>query len=85
MLDLVRYMPLSRTVSPYFRTAIGINSWKQDYSDASGSKMYFGATPSDLAYQIGLGAKVNLSEHAGVFVEAGYGKYILHGGLALKF
>lgn len=85
MLNVVRYMPLSPTVVPYFRTAIGVNAWKQDYSDVSGNKIFFGATPSDLAYQLGLGAKFNVSKNAGVFIEAGYGKYILHGGLALKF
>jgi hypothetical protein len=39
----------------------------------------------DLAYQVGLGANFKLSPNAGFFIEAGYGKYILNGGLSLKF
>lgn len=86
MLNLVRYMPVNSTkVSPYFRTAIGVNSWTQNFSDASGNKINLNGNPSDLAYQVGFGAKFNMSKNAGIFIEAGYGKYILHGGLALKF
>ncbi len=88
MLNLVRYMPVnSRVVSPYIRTAIGLNSWTQQYTDATGAKVN-GASVTDLpdlAYQAGIGAKFNLSKNAGLFVEAGYGKYIVHGGLAFKF
>lgn len=86
MLNLVRYIPLPNTkVSPYMRTAIGINSWKQDYTETSGIKLNNIEKPSDLAYQVGLGALFSLSKNAGLFVEAGYGKYILHGGLSFKF
>jgi len=38
-----------------------------------------------LAYQVSFGAKFHLSKEAGLFLEAGYGKYILNGGLALSF
>ena len=86
MLNVVRYMPVYSTkVTPYLRTAIGINSWEQNFTDVQGQKINMGLNPSDLAYQIGLGAKFNLSKNAGFFLEAGYGKYILHGGLAVKF
>lgn len=86
MLNVVRYIPLPTTkVSPYLRTAIGVNSWKQDYTDISGAKLNQIEKPSDLAYQVGIGAIFNLSKNAGLFVEAGYGKYILHGGLTFKF
>jgi len=33
MLDLVRYLPSGPAVTPYFRTAIGVNIWQQDYTD----------------------------------------------------
>ena len=87
MVNLVRYLPVnSRTIEPYIRTAIGINAWKQEYTDVNGSKIPgLNADLPDLAYQAGIGAKFNLAKNAGVFVEAGYGKYILHGGVALKF
>lgn len=85
MLNFVRYMPASKTVTTYIRTAIGINSWTQNFTDVSGNKVSPQTVPSDLAYQIGLGAKFRLSKNAGLFVEAGYGKYILHGGLSFKF
>ena len=86
MLNLVRYIPVSPGVTPYFRTAVGVNSWQQSYLDPSGAKapvqpVYL----PDFAYQVSFGAKFNLSQNAGIFVEGGYGKYILQGGLALKF
>jgi hypothetical protein len=84
MLDMVRYMPVSATFSPYLRTAFGINSWKQDYTDVGGNKVNTGVVPSDFAYQVALGAKLSVTRNTGVFLEAGYGKYILHGGLAFK-
>ncbi len=86
MLNLVSYFPTrTRAVSPYLRTAIGVNNWKQDYTDAAGVKSTGIPEPSALAYQASLGAKFNLSPRAGIFMEAGYGKYIVNGGLALKF
>jgi opacity protein-like surface antigen len=87
MLNIVRYMPVnSSKISPYIRTAIGINSWTQNYTDSSGSKINLGgAQPNDFAYQVGIGAKFKLSKNAGIFAEAGYGKYILHGGAFFKF
>jgi hypothetical protein len=86
MLNVVSYFPTrSRAVSPYLRTAVGINHWIQDYTDVTGAKPMGIPEPSTLAYQASLGAKFNLSPRAGIFMEAGYGKYIVNGGLALKF
>jgi len=86
MLDLVNYMPVSsRTISPYVRTAIGINTWTQTFTDGSGNPQNVNNTPSVLAYQVGLGAKFFLTKNSGLFIEAGYGKYILNAGLSFKF
>ena len=86
MLNLVSYFPTrTKAVSPYLRTAIGYQNWTQDYTNADGSKEVGVDEPSNLAYQVSLGAKFNLSPRAGIFLEAGYGKYIASGGLALKF
>lgn len=86
MLNVVTYLPTrSRAVSPYLRTALGINNWKQEYADPSGVKTEGLPEPTAFAYQASLGAKFNLSKRAGIFLEAGYGKYIVSGGLALKF
>ena len=86
MLNMVRYIPVSYKITPYIRTAIGVNSWKQEYTDAEDNKVLVEHVDlPDLAYQVGLGAKFNLSKNAALFVEAGYGKYILNGGLSLKF
>lgn len=87
MLNFVNYLPVSPTskVTPYLRGAIGINSWNQKYEDATGSKVIYPDQLPDLAYQVGIGAKLDLTQNAGLFLEAGYGKYILHGGLAFKF
>lgn len=88
MLNLIRYMPVPGTkIEPYFRLAAGINSWKQNYTNPDGTPVTVlgGNQPQDFAYQVGLGAKLNLSKNAGIFAEAGYGKYIVHGGLTFKF
>ena len=86
MLNVMTYFPTyNRKVEPYLRTAIGVNSWQQDYSDSEGNKVYNGEKPTQLAYQASLGARFNLTKGAGLYVEGGYGKYILNGGLTFKF
>ena len=85
MLNFVNYIPAGLYVTPYFRTAAGINIWKQDYTDANGYKMNDVEKPSAFAYQGSFGARFKLSKQAGIFLEAGYGKYIVNGGLSLKF
>jgi hypothetical protein len=85
MVNFVRYIAAGEKVMPYLRTAIGINIWEQDYTDLSGNKVVIADDPSPLAYQTGLGVKFKLSKQSGIFIEAGYGKYILSGGLTLKF
>ena len=85
MLNFMRYIPASKNVTAYLRTAVGVNSWTQSFTDGSGNKLNPQLAPPDFAYQVGLGARFNLSKNAGLFMEAGYGKYILHGGLSFKF
>ncbi|HSC40466.1 MAG TPA: hypothetical protein VLD19_21435, partial [Chitinophagaceae bacterium] len=85
MLDLVRYIPAGPVVTPYLRTAIGVNIWQQNYTSGSGQQVTDGVDLPALAYQLSFGAKFHLSKQAGLFVEAGYGKYILNGGLAFSF
>ena len=85
MLNFMRYIQATEKISPYLRTAIGINAWQESYIDGQGNKINMDGTPSQLAYQVGLGANFYLSKNAGLFLEAGYGKYILHGGLTFKF
>ncbi len=85
MLNFVRYMPAGKVVTPYIRTAIGINAWSQNFVDATGNKINQPLIQSDLAYQIGIGARFNITKNAGLFIEGGYGKYILNGGLSFKF
>ncbi len=86
MLNMVNYIPTyNNHVNPYFRTAIGINNWKQNYLDETGAKAAIVDDPSQFAYQASLGARFNLSKQAGFYLEVGYGKYILNGGLTLRF
>ena len=85
MFDLVRYIPVNQKVFPYIRTAIGINSWNQDYTTIDGSKAP--VTPvilPRLAYQAGIGAKFIVSGKVAVFIEGGYGKYVFDSGLSVK-
>ena len=86
MLDLLHYIPGTKNVTPYTRVAVGFNIWTQNYTDATGTKISM--PPADLpdfAYQLSLGAKFKLSKNSGFFLEAGYGKYIVNGGLTFKF
>ncbi len=86
MFNMVSYMPSSsKYVSPYLRTAIGVNNWKQNYLYNNGDKAAVLDDPSTLAYQVSIGTRFNLSQNAGFYLEAGYGKYILNGGLTFRF
>jgi len=84
MVNMMNYMPGGEKVTPYFRTAVGINIWTPNYSDAVGNKVNGLSDPNQLAYQISLGANIHLSKNTGLFMEAGYGKYIVQGGLSFK-
>ncbi|MDB5210883.1 MAG: porin family protein [Sediminibacterium sp.] len=84
MLNLMNYAPTNGIVAPYLRTAIGLNVWKQDYTDANGNKMGYLSDLNQFAYQVGLGVNIHLSKSTGIFMEGGYGKYIVHGGLSFK-
>lgn len=85
MLNLVNYFPTyNNSVSPYLRTAIGVNSWSQNYTSSNGNKITDVPQPNEFAYQVSLGVKFRLSNNTGLFMEAGYGKYILAGGLSFK-
>lgn len=84
LLNFVRYMPSTKAVTPYLRTAIGVNIWNQSYNDNAGNKVGIAADPTSLAYQVGIGAQIRASSNTSFFMEAGYGKYILHAGLSLK-
>jgi hypothetical protein len=85
LFNMVSYLPANRTVNPYIRTAIGFSNWKQDYSYPDGSKAAVVSDPSNLAYQVSIGARFNFSPNAGFFIEAGYGKYIGSAGLTFRF
>lgn len=86
MLNFVRYIITgNEKIVPYMKTAIGINMWTQDYLDQYGNKAVIADDPTALAYQVGIGAKLMLAKQSGFFIEAGYGKYILAGGLTFKF
>ena len=85
MLDLVRYMPVNNNnITPYIRTAIGLNLWDESYNDANNNKLNFSSNPSDLAYQLSIGCNFYITQHSGFFVEAGYGKSILNAGLSFR-
>ena len=85
MFNMMNYFPSGKSVSPYLRTAFGVNFWNEDYRDLNGNKLATNYYPNSFAYQFSLGAKFNLTPNAGIFVEAGYGKYIAQGGLSLTF
>lgn len=86
MLNMMTYFPSYQTVSPYIRTAIGINTRTENYTYPDGSKAIVGGDNlTDLAYQVSIGTRFNMSPNAGFFIEAGYGRYIVNGGLTFRF
>ncbi|OQP65780.1 hypothetical protein A3860_14375 [Niastella vici] len=85
LLSFTRYMGMSQKIMPYTRTAIGINTGQAKYLNSDGSKAADGDDGTSLAYQVGLGCQFNVTKHGGFFVEAGYGKYIISGGLKMSF
>ncbi len=86
MLNMMTYFPSYETVSPYIRTAIGINTRTENYTYPDGSKaIVAGDNLTDLAYQVSIGTRFNMSPNAGFFIEAGYGRYIVSGGLTFRF
>ena len=85
LLNFTRYLGMSQKIIPYTRTAIGINTGESKYLAADGSKAADTDEGTSLAYQVGLGVQFNATRHGGFFVEAGYGKYIVAGGLKMRF
>lgn len=65
--------------------ATGLNRWKEKYTDANGKEVFVKSVANVLAYQVTPGGKFELANHAGIFAEAGYGKYIVQGGLYFQF
>ncbi|MDH7461603.1 hypothetical protein QEG73_09945 [Chitinophagaceae bacterium 26-R-25] len=85
MANMMNYIPAGPHVMPYLRVAMGVNIWNQDYVDYdAGVKVNYVQHPPDFAYQFSFGCKFNVSEHMGLFVEGGYGKYIMNAGLSFK-
>lgn len=84
MLNLTRYIGFSRKVKPYLRTSIGVNIGEADYIATDGSKFADIEEGTTLAYQAGLGVQLLAGKNGGFFIEAGYGKYIVAGGLTLR-
>ena len=80
MLNIMQYAPLTNSATLYFHEAIGANI---------NNTSYYGnvptPTPYALAYQLSIGARFKITENASFFGEAGYGKYIIHGGLSFSF
>jgi hypothetical protein len=86
LLNFTRYMGgSSQKIVPYTRTAIGFNTGEAKYLNNDGSKAANTDDGTTLAYQVGLGVQINATKNGGFFVEAGYGKYIVAGGVKLKF
>ena len=85
LLNFTRYLGSSQKILPYTRTAIGINTGTSKYVTSDGGKAADTDEGTSLAYQVGMGVQFNATKNGGFFVEAGYGKYILSGGLKLRF
>lgn len=80
MLNFMQYSTLTNSATLYFHEALGANI---------NNTSYYGnlptTSPNVFAYQLGIGARFKITENASFFGEAGYGKYIIHGGLSFSF
>ena len=83
MLNFMQYAPLSNSATLYFREALGANI--NNISNTGYVGNYVNYEPNVFAYQLGIGVKFKLTDNVSFFTEAGYGKYILHGGLSFAF
>ena len=84
MFNLMQYAPINNTATMYFRGALGLNiPTTATYTDFNGNTSPI--VLPDLAYQISLGGRFKLTDNTAFFAEAGYGKYILLGGLSFTF
>ena len=80
MLNFMQYAPLSNSGTLFFREALGANINNVSYTGNISSY-----EPDAFAYQLGIGVKFRLANNLGFFTEAGYGKYIINGGLSFSF
>ena len=80
MLNFMQYSTLTNSATLYFHEALGANINNTSYH---GNVPL--TNPSGFAYQLGIGAKFKITDNASFFAEAGYGKYIIHGGLSFSF
>lgn len=86
MLNIYRYIGRGVKLSPYLHTALGFNTWEQKYTDPAGNKIVMPeADLPGFSRQFALGTRFTVSKHSSLFLEAGYGKYILAGGVSLRF
>lgn len=86
MFNMKNYLGYSTKVAPYIHTAVGVNSWNQTYKiPISSNATVVPVSLPDFAYQASFGVNFGLSEKAGMFMEAGYGKYILNAGMEFRF
>ncbi len=84
LLNLMNYAPLSNTATLYFRVAFGANiNSTTSFNDPSGGTLLI--SPASFAYQVGIGTRFDIAKNTALFAEAGYGKYILQGGLSFAF
>ena len=75
--NFMQFRPLTNSATFYFHEALGASINNVNYL---GNVPVI--TPASFAYQLGVGAKFKISEKTSFFAEAGYGKYVLHGGLS---
>lgn len=76
MATLQRTFPMGRRVSAYIKTALGAHLWTQSYTEPGVS-----ADLPVLAKQVCGGVRLRCLRRAGLFVEAGYGEYVVLGGI----
>lgn len=86
MFSLNRYLTVNSKIIPYTRIAMGVNLWKQSYIDSDGANADVSQVDlPELAFQASVGVKLKIVRAIALFVDAGYGKYILNAGFSFSF
>jgi predicted porin len=84
LLQSTKYFESDKKALLYAKGSIGINLWSGEYKKTDGTDFKNFNAPTPLGYNAVVGVKYGFNKNTYGYLEAGYGKYIVAAGLALK-
>lgn len=80
------HMGSNKYVDPYFGLGAGYQLYNLKYTNTDPSGLSTFAFPaSGLAMEVVFGTRIMFSQNLGIYIETGYAKSLMQGGLTLKF